>query len=591
MSDSEEQQEPQDAGNQSMFSDTEMGVPENYEVLARKYRPATFADLIGQEPMVHTLTNAFASSRIAHAFMLTGVRGVGKTTTARLLARALNYEHGDIKSPHMDLSTPGIHCADIAASRHMDVMELDAASHTGVSDIREILDSVRYAPVSARYKVYIIDEVHMLSRSAFNALLKTLEEPPPHAIFILATTEIRKVPVTILSRCQRFDLARVDREQMVKHLQRICEHEGRQVSEAGLVLIARASEGSVRDALSILDQALVQADDGGGVTAEDVRTMLGLADRSRVLDLLMYGLQGKAAEALEEIKSQYDLGADPVVLMADMLDHCHQITRARALREKADLHEYGSAETQVRELAKAHSMGELARAWQILLVAARDVKTAPNPLSAAEMALIRLCVAGGLPSPEDAAKVLSETPAETGSAGSASRPTGNSAPRASAAPAAVSQARMQARPAPDPAPQARRQAETTPQDNLPQSFAGLLEMLHDSKEMDLLRDLETRIRLVRYAPGRLEYSPTADAQDTLAASLSRSLQQATGQRWLVSPSSTETGEPTILEQRVLQRQHKAKAVQDDPGIAAVMAAFPGSKIIKINGKWIQEEEQ
>lgn len=584
MSDSEEQQEPQDAGSQSMFSDTEMGVPENYEVLARKYRPATFADLIGQEPMVHTLTNAFAAGRIAHAFMLTGVRGVGKTTTARLLARALNYEQGDIKSPHMDLSTPGVHCPDISASRHMDVMEMDAASHTGVSDIREILDSVRYAPVSARYKVYIIDEVHMLSRSAFNALLKTLEEPPPHAIFILATTEIRKVPVTILSRCQRFDLARVDRDMMVSHLQRVCEAEGRQVSEAGLVLIARASEGSVRDALSILDQALVQADDGGEVSAEDVRTMLGLADRSRVLDLLAHGLHGKAADALEELKSQYDLGADPVVLMADMLDHCHQITRARALRDKADLHEYGSAQAQVRDLAEAHSMGELARAWQILLTAARDVKTAPNPLSAAEMALIRLCVAGGLPSPEAAAKVLAETSDEPSSPPPAPRPRGGASTGGGSS--AVSQTRVQTRPAPDPAPQAMAQPEPEPQNNLPQSFMGLLEMLHDAREMDLLRDLETRVRLVRYAPGRLEYAPANDAPDTLAASLSKSLQEITGQRWLVSPSTTEKGQPTILEQRVARRQQKAKTIQDDSGIQAVMEAFPGSKITKINGKWI-----
>lgn len=570
-----------------MFSDAEMGVPENYEVLARKYRPSTFADLIGQEPMVHTLTNAFASGRIAHAFMLTGVRGVGKTTTARLLARALNYELGDIKSPHMDLSTPGVHCPDIAASRHMDVMEMDAASHTGVSDIREILDSVRYAPVSARYKVYIIDEVHMLSRSAFNALLKTLEEPPPHAIFILATTEIRKVPVTILSRCQRFDLARVDRDMMVAHLQRVCAAEGRKVSEAGLTLIARASEGSVRDALSILDQALVQADDGGEVSAEDVRTMLGLADRSRVLDLLAHGLQGKAAEALEELKSQYDLGADPVVLMADMLDHCHQITRARALREKADLHEYGSSEAQVRELAETHSMGELARAWQILLTAARDVKTAPNPLSAAEMALIRLCVAGSLPSPEAAAKVLAQTSDQPDNPPTAPRPRGGGSSGGGST-SAISRTQVKAIPAPDPAPQAQAQPQAAPQASLPQSFTGLLEMLHEAKEMDLLRDLETRIRLVSYAPGRLEYAPVKGAPESLAVSLSKGLQQTTGQRWLVSPSSTEPGQPTMLEQRVAKRKQKAQAIQDDPGILAVMEAFPDSKITKINGKWIDQ---
>jgi DNA polymerase-3 subunit gamma/tau len=339
-----------------------------YVVLARKYRPKTFADLIGQEAMVRTIANAFALGRIPHAVMLTGVRGVGKTTTARLLARALNYKRGDIDGPHIELDPQGEHCQAIMESRHPDVFEMDAASRTGINDIREILDSVRYAPVMARYKVYIIDEVHMLSTQAFNGLLKTLEEPPPHVKFIFATTEIRKVPVTVLSRCQRFDLKRIDTERLAEHLGAICAKEGVKVDTDGLMLIARAAEGSARDGLSLLDQALVQKP-GATVTAADVRDMLGLADRGRVLDLFDAIARGDAKTAITEVRSQYDSGADPALILRDLLEVGHEAARAQALGEGARLIGGPDWIARVRALAEKLSPAQLSRLWQMLLKA------------------------------------------------------------------------------------------------------------------------------------------------------------------------------------------------------------------------------
>ncbi|MFW6412998.1 MAG: DNA polymerase III subunit gamma/tau, partial [Oceanicaulis sp.] len=376
-----------------------------YQVLARKYRPQNFKDLIGQEPMVKTLTNAFAAGRIAQAYMLTGVRGIGKTTTARLIARGLNYETETVDTPSVELDPPGRHCAAIARSSHVDVMEMDAASRTGIGDIREILEGVRYAPVSARYKVYIIDEVHMLSTAAFNALLKTLEEPPPHVKFVFATTEIRKVPVTVLSRCQRFDLKRVDRDVLTDHLARICDREGAAVDREGLSAIARAAEGSVRDALSLLDQAIVQGEGmDGPVTAEQVRDMLGLADRSRVLDLLQAALENRAKDALDELRHQYDSGADPQVLMRDVLDYIHAMSRLKAAGPDADLGEAKETAQRLYALSDAQSLAGLGRLWKTALTGLEDVRSAPDPVSAAEMAIIRLMAAASLPSPEDAAR-------------------------------------------------------------------------------------------------------------------------------------------------------------------------------------------
>jgi DNA polymerase-3 subunit gamma/tau len=359
--------------------------------------------------MVRTIANAFALNRIPHANMLTGVRGVGKTTTARLLARALNYACGDVKGPQVDLDPMGENCKAIMESNHPDVFEMDAASRTGIGDIREILDSVRYAPVMARYKVYIIDEVHMLSTQAFNGLLKTLEEPPPHVKFIFATTEIRKVPVTVLSRCQRFDLKRIDSERLAEHLTNICAKEGVKIDPEGVALIARAAEGSARDGLSLLDQALVQKP-GATVTAADVRDMLGLADRGRILDLFEAIVRADAKTAIGEARSQYDSGADPTLILRDLLDIGHEAARAQALGAEARI--FGGADwvARVRGLAEKLSPAQLSRIWQMLLKALEETGKAPDPIAAVEMAMVRLCAAQSLPPPEDAARLLRDGP-------------------------------------------------------------------------------------------------------------------------------------------------------------------------------------
>ncbi|MGE3145544.1 MAG: DNA polymerase III subunit gamma/tau, partial [Pseudorhodoplanes sp.] len=360
--------------------------PQSYRVLARKYRPASFADLIGQDAMVRTISNAFETGRIPQAWILTGVRGVGKTTTARILARALNYQLADnsIQGPTVDMPEMGVHCRAIVESRHIDVIEMDAASHNGVDDVRQINDAIRYAPVSARYKVYILDEVHMLSGAAFNALLKTLEEPPPHAKFVFATTEIRKVPVTVLSRCQRFDLRRVEGDLLVRHLQGIAEKESIEAEPAALALIARAAEGSVRDSLSLLDQAIAHA--AGTVRADDVRGMLGLADRARVVDLFEALLRGDMPASLAELRDQYDSGADPATVLTDLADFTHFVTRVKIVPSVADDLSLAEVErVRGREFAAGLSMRVLARTWQMLLKGIAEVKESPRPIAAAEM--------------------------------------------------------------------------------------------------------------------------------------------------------------------------------------------------------------
>ncbi|MCF6292842.1 MAG: DNA polymerase III subunit gamma/tau [Robiginitomaculum sp.] len=579
-----ETNERENPDQDSMFADGETGAGKTmaketiatYQVLARKYRPSNFSDLIGQQPMVHTLTNAFAAGRIAHAFMLTGVRGVGKTTTARLLARALNYQSETIDKPAMNLDPPGVHCQQITASRHMDVMEMDAASHTGIADIREILDGVRYAPVSARYKVYIIDEVHMLSKPAFNALLKTLEEPPPHAIFILATTEIRKVPVTILSRCQRFDLARVGAEEMVSHLQRIAKIEGYRVNKAGLNLIARASEGSVRDALSILDQALVQSSDTE-IAAEDIRLMLGLADRGRVLDLFALVMRADVSGALGELREQYEMGADPVVITTDLLDHCHQITRAKALDEAADLSEYGSAADLVRELAGTLSMGQLTRSWQMLLKASGEIRVAPDPLAALEMALIRLCVAADLPSPEDAARQLRNNNNKTTEP--AQNQTASATQKEGSAPKAVGNLAIATQSVQDPQPVLETKQETQPK--APQTFTQLLQLLEEKRELPVLNQLESYVRLISYQPGAISFAPQTGAPDNLATELSQQLQTITGISWLISSDKNGQGEDTVLQLRNEAKKQDLEKTLADENVQGVLAAFSQAKIIRI----------
>jgi DNA polymerase III subunit gamma/tau len=379
----------------------------SYRVLARKYRPATFDDLIGQDAMVRTISNAFEAGRIPQAWILTGVRGVGKTTTARILARALNYElpDGSIAGPTISMPSLGVHCQAIMESRHFDVIEMDAASHNGVDDVRQINDAIRYAPVQARYKVYILDEVHMLSPAAFNALLKTLEEPPPHAKFIFATTEIRKVPVTVLSRCQRFDLRRVDADVLVRHLQGIAATEKISVEPEALALIARAAEGSVRDSLSLFDQAIAHA--AGTVRGEDVRQMLGLADRSRTIDLFEAVMRGDAGAAMQELRAQYDIGADPAVALSDLAEFTHFVTRVKVVPAVADDVSFAESERlRGRGFAEKLSMRVLARAWQMLLKGITEVEESGRPLAAAEMVLVRLAYAADLPTPDEVIRSL-----------------------------------------------------------------------------------------------------------------------------------------------------------------------------------------
>ena len=405
-----------------------------YRVLARRYRPSRFEDLIGQEAMVRTLSNAFSMNRIAHAFMLTGVRGVGKTTTARLLARALNYETASCTAPSLTWEEEGIHCADIMNSRHMDVVEMDAASHTGIADVREIIDSLQYAPTSARYKVYIIDEVHMLSTAAFNGLLKTLEEPPAHVKFIFATTEIRKVPVTILSRCQRFDLRRLDLADMTRLLESVAKEEGVALSEPALRMLSRAADGSARDALSLLDQAIAQ----GSETIEEptVRDMLGLADQMRVCDLFDALMQGEAGKALDIARELYDIGAEPMAILVDLADLAHWLTRLRLAPEAADktlaAMPFGAqGEAWGAERAKQLSLRDLNRVWQMLLKGMSETRTALKPVAAMEMLLVRLAHAADLPHLDEALAQLagerqtaaSAAPAPTSTDAAAAVPT------------------------------------------------------------------------------------------------------------------------------------------------------------------------
>ena len=400
----------------------------SYRVLARKYRPSTFADLIGQDAMVRTISNAFESGRIPQAWVLTGVRGVGKTTTARILARALNYElpDGSITGPTIDMPTLGVHCQAIMESRHLDVIEMDAASHNGVEDVRAINEAIRYAPVSARYKVYILDEVHMLSGAAFNALLKTLEEPPAHAKFVFATTEIRKVPITVLSRCQRFDLRRVDAALLVKHLQGIAEKEAITTEPEALGLIARAAEGSVRDALSLLDQAIAHA--AGPVRAEDVRGMLGLADRTKIIDLFEALMRADLPRALQEVREQYDAGADPAMVLGDLAEFTHFVTRVKIVPALADDVSLTEAErTRGRVFAAKLSMRVLARTWQMLLKGIEEVAAAGRPLAAAEMVLVRIAYAADLPTPDEVIRSLGD--GARGNGASAAAPGGPPSPQ------------------------------------------------------------------------------------------------------------------------------------------------------------------
>ena len=534
---------------------------EAYTVLARKYRPRTFEDLIGQEAMVRTLTNAFATGRIAHAFMLTGVRGVGKTTTARLLARALNNETETIDRPSLELTAHGRHDAAIMAGQHMDVMEMDAASHTGVNDIRDILESVRYAPVEARYKVYVLDEVHMLSNQAFNALLKTLEEPPPHAKFIFATTEIRKVPVTILSRCQRFDLRRVEPEILVEHLGRVADKEGMKVEADALALIARAAEGSVRDGLSLLDQALVQGDRGEPVRTDLVRDMLGLADRSQTIQLFEQLMAGRTPEALETFRTLYGFGADPVQVTNDLLEHCHAASVAKMLGPNATRLPNDQAQ-RLAALGSVVSAGTLSRTWSMLLKALDEVRRAPSPADAVEMAIVRLAYAADLPGPEEALKKL-QSGDLTGGGSGGSAPRGGGGGGGGGA-----SAQLAARPAAQP---------SLPD---PQSFEAVVALIGEKREIALQMDVQRYVRPVSFKPGQLTFEPAPGAPANLATRLAGRLKEWTGRQWFVVANGQGGGE-TLIEQEKKAAASLRAEVEADPFVQAVMQTFPGTVLGEI----------
>ncbi|TMV11783.1 DNA polymerase III subunit gamma/tau [Arenibacterium halophilum] len=548
------------------MSDT---APSQYRVLARKYRPETFADLVGQDAMVRTLKNAFEADRIAQAFIMTGIRGTGKTTTARIIAKGMNCIGPDGNGgPTTEPCGQCEHCTAIMEGRHVDVMEMDAASRTGVGDIREIIDSVHYRAASARYKIYIIDEVHMLSNNAFNALLKTLEEPPAHVKFIFATTEIRKVPVTVLSRCQRFDLRRIEPEVMIALLQKIAAGENAQITEDALALITRAAEGSARDATSLLDQAISHG--AGETTADQVRAMLGLADRGRVLDLIDMILRGDAAAALTELGAQYAEGADPLAILRDLAEITHWVSVVKITPDAAEDPTI-SPDERMRgtEMANNLPIRVLARMWQMLLKALEEVAAAPNSMMAAEMAIIRLTHVADLPSPEELARRLaSETPPPPPPPGG-----GRPAP----APGGTTMARGTsmgggAAPAPAQAPQSVLA-------RFP-SFEHVVELIRANRDVKLLVEVETGLHLVAYQPGRIEFRPADNAPSDLAQRLGSALQRWTGNRWAVSVVS-DGGAATIAEVRDAAEIALRNKAGEHPLVQAVMARFPKAAITRI----------
>jgi DNA polymerase III subunit gamma/tau len=558
-----------------------MESPTPYRVLARKYRPQSFAELIGQEAMVRTLSNAIATGRVAHAFILTGVRGVGKTTTARIIARALNCVGPDgAGGPTIEPCGECVHCRAIAEDRHVDVIEMDAASRTGVDDIRELTDGVRYRPVSARYKIYIIDEVHMLSRNAFNALLKTLEEPPPAVIFVFATTEIHKVPVTVLSRCQRFSLRRVPVELLIRHYRRVAEAEMVEAEPAALALIARAADGSVRDGLSLLDQAIALA--GGQVVESAVRDMLGVADRSYVFDLLESVLRGDAAAALAQLDRLYQDGADPLLVLQDLLDLGHFLTRLKLAPEAGlgDPIAEGDRE-RARPLVEKLTMPVLARLWQMLLKGLGEVQIAPSPIQAAEMVLVRLAYVADLPAPAELVRL-----AQDGIAGAEPPPQREAGPsiQASARPLAGGALRAPAE-LREPAVPARQVGVPAPPvaaapEPMPQSFGEVLALFDQRREAVIRSHLVSYCHLVRFEPGRIEFRPAEGAPRDLANRLGQLLGEWTGTRWLIAVSEAE-GEPTPRQQGERRDHDLRNEVAHHPLVQAVLETFPGATIAAI----------
>jgi DNA polymerase-3 subunit gamma/tau len=543
-----------------------------YQVLARKYRPARLSDLVGQEALVRTLASAIETGRIAHAFMLTGVRGVGKTTTARIVARALNCVGTDGKGgPTIDPCGVCEHCVSIAEDKHLDVIEIDAASNNGVDDVRELIEAVRYRPVSARYKIYIVDEVHMLTKNAWNALLKTLEEPPAHAKFLFATTEIRKVPVTVLSRCQRFDLRRFDQPTLARHLAGIAIKEKRSISASAAALLARAADGSARDGLSLLDRALAAVE--GEVGEAHVQALLGLVDRAQVFDLFEEILKGDAAAALARVAELYANGAEPKVVVEDLLEVTNLLTRLKVAPAMID--EAGLPETERvrgRAMAEKLAIPVLARTWQILLKGLGEVQHAPQPLAALEMLIVRLAYAANLPAPGELVDRLSRADAGGGAAPRGGNGGGGGGPRAIAGGLAATAIASQ------PAAVA---AQAGP---VPQSYAELVALVQEKREGLLYGQLYSSVRLVAYEPGRIEIAyPNAPKNLTLPTELAEKLRNWTGRAWFITLSNDKPGAPTLAEQALEAREAKKRAAAEHPLVAAVLAAFPGATIEAVRG--------
>ena len=562
----------------------------SYKVLARKYRPRNFDDLIGQEAMVQTLTNAFDSGRIAHGFMLTGVRGVGKTTTARILARALNYQTETMNTPSMALAEDGAHCAAIMDGTHVDVIEMDAASRTGIGDIREIIDNVRYTPSAARFKVYIIDEVHMLSKAAFNGLLKTLEEPPEHVKFIFATTEIRQVPVTVLSRCQRFDLRRLTLDDTQTLLSRTCASENVSLPEEALKLIARAADGSARDALSLLDRALahIDPDGSGGVDEATMRGLLGLADRGRIFDLFDLVMAGQVSDALAEFEAQYVMGADPAVILADMAELTHWLTRLKFVPAAQEDIAF-SAQLRTRGVAAAEKLSTriLSRVWQVLLAGNDEVARAGNARAAAEMVLIRLAHLADMPSPEELIKQYDAAPkapaaASTSSNGPVAGAQGSSVQGSGDSSASGPVAALSSGSA-STAPAVMAQTQNAP---VLQNFQAVVDMVAQKRDIGLKHALENGVHLVAFEAaagdraGRIELR-LAEGQDNVAQELTRKLRDWTGQSWVVSLSK-EQGAATIGAVKQSAADRREEAALQDPFVKSALAAFPTAEIVSIS---------
>ena len=555
------------------------GATAPYQVLARKYRPQNFDDLVGHEAMVRTLSNAFAAGRIAHAYVLTGVRGVGKTTTARILARALNYvgPDGEDRGPQISMPEQGLHCAAIAESRHPDVLEMDAASRTGVNDVRELIEGVRYAPVEARYKVYIIDEVHMLSTQAFNALLKTLEEPPPHVKFIFATTEIRKLPVTVLSRCQRFDLRRIEPDALINHLQSIAEKEGAAIDPDGLAMIARAAEGSVRDALSILDQAIVQhtKESDASIAADAVRDMLGLADRSRVWDLLDAVFRGDAKTALTSFRAQYDAGAEPAIVLRDLLELTHLLTRVKAAGEEAAAHgPAGEADSvRAREMAAGLQMNALTRSWSLLMKGLTETQMAPDPAAACEMALIRVAFASELPTPDEALRALKSGGASSPAGNDAALSSPSSGPRSAApSPPALAGSNLATAPRRQPSPD-RMPAQKAPSARLA-TFEDVARLAGAKRNAKLRTELESYVHIVAFEQGRIEMRLHDRAPSDLPGRLTKALKDWTGEQWIITVTANAAGADTLRDTRTAE-------VSAHAFVQTAFSLFPNAKIAAI----------